>query len=138
MQFVKAVFLLQMGLGNPAATRCGTIAKQCLHDAERHLLYSVQPKRQFVVQIGKLSSEDPVEERKQKEIKSLLNKVTPEKFDVIFKKLLDVTGTDNITTLRGLIDQVIQPFFPSLSFAPCTPIFLAWFYFFSSASLFFP
>lgn len=54
-----------------------------------------------------LISENPEEEKKQKLIKSLLNKITPEKYDVIRGKLL-ATNIDSPLSLYGLIDQVRQ------------------------------
>ncbi len=53
-------------------------------------------------------SEDPEEEKKQKEIKGLLNKITPEKYETIREKLM-ASGIDNAKTLRGLIDQARAP-----------------------------
>lgn len=57
------------------------------------------------VQRGKLISENPEEEKKQKNIKSLLNKITPEKYVVIRDKLL-AAEIDSPLSLYGLIDQV--------------------------------
>lgn len=58
-----------------------------------------------MLQRGKLISENPEEERKQKNIKSLLNKITPEKYDIIRDKLL-ASNIDSPLSLYGLIDQV--------------------------------
>ena len=58
------------------------------------------------VQRGMIISENPEEEAKQKNIKSLLNKITPEKYTVIRDKLL-ASGIDSPLSLLGLIDQVI-------------------------------
>ena len=57
------------------------------------------------LQRGKLISENPEEEKKQKNIKSLLNKITPEKYAVIRDKLL-AAEIDSPLSLYGLIDQV--------------------------------
>ena len=57
------------------------------------------------MQRGKLISENPEEEKKQKELKSLLNKITPEKYAVIRDKILAV-GVNTVLSLKGLIDQV--------------------------------
>jgi hypothetical protein len=62
-----------------------------------------------VLQRGKLISENPEEEAKQKNIKSLLNKITPEKYAVIRDKLL-AANVDSALSLYGLIDQVSSPF----------------------------
>ncbi|KAK9839712.1 hypothetical protein WJX81_007820 [Elliptochloris bilobata] len=56
---------------------------------------------------GNTVSDDPEEEKKQKEIKGLLNKITPEKYETIRDKVI-ATGIDNAKTLRGLIDQVFD------------------------------
>jgi len=72
------------------------------------------------LQRGKLVSEHPEEEAKQKNIKSLLNKVTPEKYMIIRDKLLAV-NIDSPFSLSGLIDQVPPTPTPAagLSFARC-------------------
>lgn len=57
------------------------------------------------MQRGRLLSENPEEEKKQKEIKSLLNKITPEKYTVIRDKIV-ACNIDTPMSLRGLIDQV--------------------------------
>ena len=53
---------------------------------------------------GQYHTEDPAEEQRQRDFKSLLNKITPEKFDVIKLKLVEV-GIEESRTLIGLIDQ---------------------------------
>lgn len=55
---------------------------------------------------GQIQSEDPEEEKKQKEFKSLLNKVTPEKYEVIHARI-NAVGIEKAITLQGLIDQVM-------------------------------
>ena len=62
----------------------------------------------LAVQRGKLISENPEEEARQKAIKSLLNKVTPEKYAVILEKLMQVE-IPSVLSLSGLIDQVGHP-----------------------------
>ena len=57
---------------------------------------------------GQYHTSDPVEEQRQRDFKSLLNKITPEKFDVIKVKLVEV-GIEDARTLTGLIDQVCSP-----------------------------
>lgn len=57
------------------------------------------------MQLGQLASGDEEEERKQRDFKSLLNKLTPEKYQVILQKMVDV-GIDTLQTLYGFIDQV--------------------------------
>ena len=56
-------------------------------------------------QIGKVRTDDPEEETKQKAFKSHLNKLTPDNFDRLSAKILEV-GIEQAKTLRSLIDQV--------------------------------
>ena len=58
-----------------------------------------------MVQPGQVEGDNPEEVKKQKAIKGLLNKITPEKFDKI---LADIIGVGYATeeTESGLIDQV--------------------------------
>jgi hypothetical protein len=58
------------------------------------------------LQSGNLKPDYPEEERKQKAIKSLLNKITPEKYVVIRDKIL-AAKIDSPLSLHGLIDQVL-------------------------------
>lgn len=69
----------------------------------------------LAVQRGKLISENPEEEARQKAIKSLLNKVTPEKYAVILEKLMQVE-IPSVLSLSGLIDQVGHP--PAIKVEP--------------------
>ena len=55
-------------------------------------------------QIGKTRTDDPEEEVKQKAFMSQLNKLTPDNFEKISIKILDV-GIKQAKTLRSLIDQ---------------------------------
>ena len=57
------------------------------------------------LQVGKTQSDDPEEEKKQKEFKSLLNKITPDTFERILAKVKDVEISEH-KTLEGLINQV--------------------------------
>ena len=57
------------------------------------------------LQIGQLVSNDPEEEKKQRAVKGLLNKLTPEKFDKIIQDIVNV-GYQDEKTESGLIDQV--------------------------------
>ncbi len=58
-------------------------------------------------QIGQVEGDNPEEIKKQKAIKGLLNKITPEKFDKILGDIIAV-GYDTEKTESGLIDQVWQ------------------------------
>lgn len=57
------------------------------------------------VQAGVVEGENVEEVKKQKAIKGLLNKITPEKFDKILQDIIDV-GYETEQTESGLIDQV--------------------------------
>ena len=54
--------------------------------------------------MGKLRTDDPDEEKKQKEFKSMLNKLTPNNQEKLLQKFLAV-GITQAKTLRNLIDQ---------------------------------
>ena len=58
-----------------------------------------------MLQLGAISSDDPDEEKRQKEFKSLLNKLTLDNYETIKDKIVSV-GIVSVTTLKGLIDQV--------------------------------
>jgi translation initiation factor 4G len=58
-----------------------------------------------VFQLGRLVSDDPEEEKRQKEFKSHLNKITPDNYETIKEKILAI-GIKSPTTLTGLISQV--------------------------------
>lgn len=57
------------------------------------------------MQIGQVEGDNPEEVKKQKAIKGLLNKITPEKFDKILADIIAV-GYEAEATESGLIDQV--------------------------------
>lgn len=59
------------------------------------------------VQAGVVEGDNVDEVKKQKAIKGLLNKITPEKFDKILQDIIDV-GYETEQTESGLIDQVGQ------------------------------
>lgn len=50
--------------------------------------------------------DNPEQVKKQKAVKGLLNKITPEKFDKILEDLVSV-GYETEETESGLIDQVL-------------------------------
>lgn len=57
------------------------------------------------MQIGQVEGDNPEEIKKQKAIKGLLNKLTPEKFEKILADIIAV-GYETEETESGLIDQV--------------------------------
>lgn len=58
-------------------------------------------------EIGKTRTDDPIEETKQKAFMSQLNKLTPDNFEKISGKILEV-GIEQAKTLRSLIDQIFD------------------------------
>ena len=72
-----------------------------------------------VLQLGQVEGDNPEEVKKQKAIKGLLNKITPEKFDKILADIIGV-GYEAEETESGLIDQVLaqNPPPPLFSFHP--------------------
>lgn len=58
-----------------------------------------------LLQLGQLASDNPEEEKRQKDFKSLLNKITLDNYETIRDKIIAV-GIASPVTLRGLIDQV--------------------------------
>ena len=61
--------------------------------------------------VGQTKSEDPEEEKKQKQIKSVLNKLTPQNFDKLVLLLVEIKF-DQEKSLVGLIDQIFDFIFP--------------------------
>ena len=59
----------------------------------------------LLLQMGQLRTDNPEEEKKQKAIKGLLNKITPDKFEKILGDLVMV-GYESEETESGLIAQV--------------------------------
>ena len=59
----------------------------------------------YALQIGQVEGDNPEEIKKQKAIKGLLNKITPEKFDKILADIIAV-GYETEETESGLINQV--------------------------------
>lgn len=56
-------------------------------------------------QVGSVVTDNPEEEKRQKELKSLLNRVTPEKYDTIKARILGV-GLQSAVTMQGFVCQV--------------------------------
>ncbi|CAG9459982.1 unnamed protein product [Pedinophyceae sp. YPF-701] len=57
--------------------------------------------------IGQVSGDDPEEEKRQKTFKSLLNKLTPDNFEKLLDKILNVEMPQKVT-LVGLVDQIFD------------------------------
>ncbi|KAK4741705.1 hypothetical protein SAY87_025293 [Trapa incisa] len=55
-------------------------------------------------EVGKVSDE---EEIKQRQLKAILNKLTPQNFEKLFNQVIEV-NIDNTTTLNGLISQIFD------------------------------
>ena len=84
------------------------------------ILFLAKNNNEVFLQRGRLISEDPEEELRQKQIKALLNKITPEKYQTIMERLLEVQLPVALS-LSGLIDQA-RPGFKSwwLGFPICS------------------
>jgi len=65
--------------------------------------------------IGATRTDDPEEEKKQKLFNAQLNKLTPDNFDRILGKLVDV-GVTSAKTLRGLIDRIFDKALTEVTF----------------------
>lgn len=55
-------------------------------------------------ELGRVSDEEQI---KQRQIKGILNKLTPQNFDKLFKQVKDV-NVDSVVTLTGLISQISE------------------------------
>ncbi|VFQ66315.1 unnamed protein product [Cuscuta campestris] len=55
-------------------------------------------------EVGKVTDE---EEAKQRQLKGILNKLTPQNFEKLFQQVKDV-NIDNVTTLTGVISQIFD------------------------------
>ncbi|KAK1326006.1 hypothetical protein QJS10_CPA01g02847 [Acorus calamus] len=64
----------------------------------------VMHKAEKKYEVGKVSDE---EEAKQRQLKGILNKLTPQNFDKLFEKVKDV-NIDNAVTLTGVISQIFD------------------------------
>ena len=72
-----------------------------------------------VLQLGQIEGDNPEEIKKQRAIKGLLNKITPDKFEKILNDIISV-GYETEQTESGLIDQVcILPMFCLSHYAAC-------------------
>lgn len=59
--------------------------------------------------VGRVQSDDPEEERAQKALKSMLNKITPQNFEKITAQIVDkINERKKAKTLRGFIDQIFD------------------------------
>ena len=67
--------------------------------------YAILEQTLYLLQMGQLRTDNPEEEKKQKAIKGLLNKITPDKFEKILGDLVMV-GYESEETESGLIAQV--------------------------------
>ncbi|XP_010269861.1 PREDICTED: eukaryotic translation initiation factor 4G-like isoform X3 [Nelumbo nucifera] len=64
----------------------------------------VMHKAQKKYEVGKVSDE---KENKQRQLKAILNKLTPQNFEKLFKQVKEV-NIDNAVTLRGVISQIFD------------------------------
>lgn len=76
------------------------------------------------MQPGLVEGDNPEETKKQKSIKGLLNKLTPEMFDKILDDVIDV-GYEREETMSGLVDQVLPALFQPSFLLPCPLLMLS-------------
>ncbi|KAG8082851.1 hypothetical protein GUJ93_ZPchr0014g46659 [Zizania palustris] len=83
----------------------------------------VMHKAEKKYEIGKVSDE---EEAKQRQLKAILNKLTPQNFEKLFEQVKDL-NIDNIVTLTGVISQIFDKALMEPTFVRCMPVFvLVW------------
>ena len=64
---------------------------------------------QSAYRVGRIISQDPEEEKAQKALKSMLNKVTPQNFEKISAQIIEkINERKKAVTLQGLIDQIFD------------------------------
>jgi translation initiation factor 4G len=62
-----------------------------------------------MAQVGRLITSDPAEEKAQKALKALLNKITPQNFEKISKQIIEeIQQRNKAVTLQGFIDQIFD------------------------------
>lgn len=70
------------------------------------------------VQVGACLSEDPEEEKAQKALKSMLNKITPDNFDRIKVQIVaTVDERKKARTLQSFIDQIFDKALTEVNFS---------------------
>jgi len=57
---------------------------------------------------GKSQSEDPEEEKRQKNFQGILNKITPDNFERLTTRIIEEVGIKEQRTLEGLIDKIFD------------------------------
>jgi hypothetical protein len=68
--------------------------------------------------VGKTTTEDPEEEKAQKALKSMLNKITPENFNKITEQIVDkINERKKAKTLQGFINQIFDKALKETTFA---------------------
>lgn len=66
-------------------------------------------KTESAYRIGKTSTDDPEEEKAQKALKSMLNKITPQNFTKITAQIVvEIKEREKAKTLQGFIDQIFD------------------------------
>ncbi|CAH9127203.1 unnamed protein product [Cuscuta epithymum] len=77
------------------------------HKGSMHFPHSpsqVMHKAEKKYEVGKVTDE---EQAKQRQLKAILNKLTPQNFEKLFQQVKDV-NIDNVTTLSGVISQIFD------------------------------
>lgn len=71
-----------------------------------------------LLQVGAYLSEDPEEEKAQKALKSMLNKITPDNFDKIKGQIVaQIDERKRAATLQSFIDQIFDKALTETSFS---------------------
>lgn len=75
-------------------------------------------KSESAYKMGKTVTEDPEEEKAQKALKSMLNKITPQNFPKITAQIIDkINERKKAITLQGFIDQIFDKALTETTFA---------------------
>ena len=120
-QFLKSLRHLPQCNHRPElGRRADVLARRASRDRWPHRPSRTTPKLHHALQkyeIGKVRTDDPDEEARQRAIKSLLNKLTPEKFETIADKI-GAVDTASPVTLQGLATQILDKAVAEPTFCP--------------------
>lgn len=75
-------------------------------------------KSESAYKMGRVTTDDPEEEKAQKALKSMLNKITPQNFAKITAQIIDkINERKKAKTLQGFIDQIFDKALTETTFA---------------------
>jgi translation initiation factor 4G len=70
------------------------------------------------VQLGTIVSEDPEEEKAQRKLKGLLNKLTVDNFEKVLPQMVEpIVSSGRAKTLQGFINQIFDKALTETTFA---------------------